>query len=68
MLVRGAFADGSGGRGVYEELTDRGYKVSIVQNPLTSFADDVAAMRRVLERQAGKVILIGHSYGGSVIA
>jgi pimeloyl-ACP methyl ester carboxylesterase len=67
VLVHGAFADGSGWRGVYDELTARGYAVSIVQNPLTSFADDVAATRRVLNRQDGRVILVGHSYGGSVI-
>lgn len=67
VLVHGAFADGSGWRGVYDELTARGYRVSIVQNPLTSFEDDVAATRRVLTRQDGPSILVGHSYGGSVI-
>ncbi|WP_245749741.1 alpha/beta fold hydrolase [Palleronia marisminoris] len=67
VLVHGAFADGSGWRGVYDNLTARGYAVSIVQNPLTSFADDVAATQRVLNRQDGPVILVGHSYGGSVI-
>lgn len=67
VLVHGAFADGSGWRGVYDELTARGYRVSIVQNPLTSFEDDVAATRRVLARQEGPSILVGHSYGGSVI-
>ncbi|WP_119681597.1 alpha/beta fold hydrolase [Indioceanicola profundi] len=67
VLVHGAFADGSGWRGVYDELTARGYKVSIVQNPLTSLADDVAATRRVLNRQDGPAILVGHSYGGTVI-
>jgi pimeloyl-ACP methyl ester carboxylesterase len=67
VLVHGAFADGSGWRGVYDQLTARGYKVSIVQNPLTSFEDDVAATRRVLDRQDGPAILVGHSYGGSVI-
>ncbi|WP_269714887.1 alpha/beta fold hydrolase [Caulobacter sp. NIBR2454] len=67
VLVHGAFADGSGWRGVYDELTSRGYKVSIVQNPLTSLADDVAATRRVLARQDGPAILVGHSYGGTVI-
>lgn len=67
VLVHGAFADGSGWRGVYDVLTARGYVVSIVQNPLTSFADDVAATQRVLNRQDGPVILVGHSYGGSVI-
>jgi pimeloyl-ACP methyl ester carboxylesterase len=68
VLVHGAFADGSGWRGVYDELTSRGYRVTIVQNPLTSFADDVAATRRILARQNGPSILVGHSYGGSVIS
>ncbi|PAQ10456.1 alpha/beta fold hydrolase [Mesorhizobium temperatum] len=67
VLVHGAFADGAGWRGVYDQLTSRGYKVSIVQNPLTSFEDDVAATRRVLARQDGPAILVGHSYGGTVI-
>ena len=67
VLVHGAFADGSGWRGVYDVLTAKGYRVSVVQNPLTSFADDVAATRRVLERQDGPTILVGHSYGGTVI-
>ncbi len=67
VLVHGAFADGSGWRGVYENLTNRGYRVTIVQNPLTSLADDVAATKRALERQDGPVILVGHSWGGTVI-
>lgn len=67
VLVHGAFADGSGWRGVYDELTARGYRVSIVQNPLTGFEDDVNATRRILARQDGPSILVGHSYGGSVI-
>lgn len=67
VLVHGAFADGSGWRGVYDDLTQRGYKVSVVQNPLTSLADDVAATKRVLDRQNGPVILVGHSYGGTII-
>ncbi|GKX35840.1 MAG: alpha/beta hydrolase [Rhizobiaceae bacterium MnEN-MB40S] len=67
VLVHGAFVDGSGWRKVYEELTERGYRVSIVQNPLTSLADDVAATRRVLDRQQGQTILVGHSWGGTVI-
>jgi pimeloyl-ACP methyl ester carboxylesterase len=67
VLVHGAFADGSGWRGVYDDLTSRGYRVTIVQNPLTSFEDDVAATRRILARQDGPSILVGHSYGGSVI-
>jgi pimeloyl-ACP methyl ester carboxylesterase len=67
VLVHGAFADGSGWRGVYDRLTDRGYRVTIVQNPLTSFEDDVAATRRVLDLQDGPTILVGHSWGGTVI-
>ena len=67
VLVHGAFADGAGWRGVFENLTKRGYRVSIVQNPLTSLEDDVAATKRVLERQDGPTILVGHSWGGTVI-
>jgi len=67
VLVHGAFADGSGWRNVYDNLTKRGYRVSIVQNPLTSFEDDVAATRRVLDLQDGPAILVGHSWGGTVI-
>ena len=67
VLVHGAFADGSGWRGVYNELTGRGYRVTIVQNPLTSLADDVAATTRALARQDGPTILVGHSWGGTVI-
>lgn len=67
VLVHGAFADGSGWRGVYDDLTSRGYRVSVVQNPMTSFADDVASTRRILARQDGPTILVGHSYGGAVI-
>ena len=67
VLVHGAFADGSGWRGVYDELTQRGYRVTIVQNPLTSLADDVAATKRALDRQDGPTILVGHSWGGTVI-
>jgi pimeloyl-ACP methyl ester carboxylesterase len=67
VLVHGAFVDGSGWRGVHDELTARGYRVSIVQNPLTSLADDIAATNRVLARQDGPTILVGHSWGGTVI-
>nr|CAD6437952.1 alpha/beta hydrolase [Rhizobium sp. Q54] len=67
VLVHGAFADGSGWRGVYDELSKRGYKVTIVQNPLTSLEDDVAATTRALDRQGGPTILVGHSWGGTVI-
>ena len=67
VLVHGAFADGSGWRGVYENLTARGYHVTIVQNPLTSLADDVAATKRALDKQDGPAVLVGHSWGGTVI-
>ena len=67
VLVHGAWADGSGWNDVHRELGRRGYRVSIVQNPLTSLADDVAAVDRVLARQEGPVLLVGHSYGGAVI-
>ncbi|MBP3125736.1 alpha/beta hydrolase [Thalassospira sp. ER-Se-21-Dark] len=67
VLVHGAFADGSGWRGVYNDLTARGYNVTIVQNPLTSLADDVAATKRALDRQDGPTVLVGHSWGGTVI-
>ncbi|HZG10316.1 MAG TPA: hypothetical protein VEZ70_15200 [Allosphingosinicella sp.] len=53
VIVHGAFADASGWRGVDDELTGRGYNVRLVQNPLASLADDVAATRRVLARQQG---------------
>jgi pimeloyl-ACP methyl ester carboxylesterase len=67
VLVHGAFADGSGWRGVYNELTQRGYRVTIVQNPLTSLADDVTATKRALDRLDGPAVLVGHSWGGTVI-
>lgn len=67
VLVHGAFADGSGWRGVYDDLNRRGYHVTIVQNPLTSLADDVQATQRVLDRQDGPAILVGRSWGGTVI-
>ncbi|MGO4291872.1 alpha/beta hydrolase [Chitinophaga sp. RAB17] len=67
VLVHGAFADGSGYKGVYEALTKQGYHVTIVQNPLTSLEDDVAATKLVLDAQDGPTILAGHSWGGVVI-
>jgi pimeloyl-ACP methyl ester carboxylesterase len=67
VLVHGAWADGSGWRGVYDVLVKNGYNVSIVQEPETSFQDDVAATKRVLALQDGPCILVAHSYGGAVI-
>jgi pimeloyl-ACP methyl ester carboxylesterase len=66
VLVHGAWADGSGWKGVYEILTKHGYKVSIVQEPETSFKDDVEATKRVIAQQDGPCILVAHSYGGAV--
>src|SRR5882672_1837084 len=67
VLVHGAWADGSGWKGVYDILLKDGYNVSIVQEPETSFRDDVAATKRILAQQGGPCILVGHSYGGAVI-
>jgi pimeloyl-ACP methyl ester carboxylesterase len=67
VLVHGAFVDGSSWNGVVAKLQQKGYRVSSVQNPLTSLADDVAATRRVLARQEGPTMLVGHSWGGVVI-
>jgi len=67
VLVHGAWADTSGWRAVHDLLCAGGYVVSAVQSPLTSLADDVAAVRRVLARQNGATLLVGHSYGGAVI-
>lgn len=67
VLVHGAFADGSGYRGVYENLTKQGYHVTVVQNPLTSLEDDVTATQLALDAQDGPTILAGHSWGGAVI-
>jgi pimeloyl-ACP methyl ester carboxylesterase len=67
VLVHGAWVDGSGWKPVYEILTRDGYRVSVVQEPLTSIEDDVAATKRILDLQKGPCILVGHSYGGSII-
>ncbi|HEY0791069.1 MAG TPA: alpha/beta hydrolase [Chthoniobacterales bacterium] len=67
VLVHGAFVDGSGWQSVYRLLVKDGYYVTLVQQPLTSLEDDVAAAKRILDRQDGPCILVGHSYGGAVI-
>lgn len=67
VLVHGGFVDGSGWEGVHNILTKDGYKVTVVQNPTTSLADDVAVTRRAIAAQDGPAILVGHSYGGVVI-
>ena len=67
VLVHGGFVDGSGWEDAYRILKKDGYRVSIVQNPTTTLADDVAATKRVIAEQQGPVILVVHSYGGVVI-
>jgi len=67
VLVHGAFADGSSWDRVIPLLQAKGLKVVAVQNPLTSLADDVAAAKRVIDAQSGPVILVGHSWAGTVI-
>ena len=67
VLVHGAWADGSGWKGVYDILLKDDYNVSIVQEPETSFKDDVAATKRVIAQQDGPCVVVAHSYGGAVI-
>ncbi len=67
VLVHGGFVDGSGWQGVYKILRKDGYTVRIVQNPTISLAGDVAATRLIVDAQEGRVLLVGHSYGGAVI-
>ncbi|UCI34374.1 alpha/beta fold hydrolase [Mesorhizobium sp. B4-1-4] len=68
VLVHGGFVDGSGWEGVYNQLKKDGYDVTIVQNPTTSLADDVAFTKRAIAAAPGNVILVGHSYGGVVVS
>ena len=67
VLVHGAWVDASGWKPVYEILTKEGFHVTMVQEPETSFADDVTAAKRILDVQDGPTLLVGHSYGGSII-
>jgi pimeloyl-ACP methyl ester carboxylesterase len=67
ILVHGAWADGSSWNDVVPLLQKKGLTVVAVQNPLSSLADDVAATQRAIDRQPGKVLLVGHSWGGVVI-
>lgn len=68
VLVHGGFVDGSGWQSVYDILKKDGYDVTIVQNPTTSLADDVAVTRRAIAAAEGPVVLVGHSYGGVVVS
>ena len=67
VLVHGGFVDGAGWEGVYNILRKDGFDVSVVQNPTTTLADDVAATRQAISKARGSVVLVGHSYGGVVI-
>ncbi|HEY9212546.1 MAG TPA: alpha/beta hydrolase [Ancylobacter sp.] len=67
VLVHGAWVDASGWKPVYDILVKDGFNVTMVQEPETSFPDDVAAAKRVLDLQDGPTLLVGHSYGGSII-
>ncbi|WP_349961108.1 alpha/beta hydrolase [Rhizobium sp. ZPR3] len=68
VIVHGALADGSGWRKTADILEKDGFNVTVVQEPITSLADDVAATNRVLDLQKGPSLLVGHSYGGMVIS
>src|ERR1700731_3807094 len=67
VLVHGAWVNGSGWKPVFEILVKDGYHVSVAEHPLTSFSDDVTAVKRVMAMQDGPTILVGHSYGGAII-
>jgi pimeloyl-ACP methyl ester carboxylesterase len=67
VLVHGAFADGSGWEAVANVLKNDGYMVSVVQHPETSYADDQKYTKAAIDAMDGPVVLVGHSYGGSVI-
>src|SRR5262249_25283636 len=67
VLVHGAWVDASGWKPVYDILAKEGFNVTMVQEPETSFADDVTAAKRILDLQVGPTLLVGHSYGGSIL-
>ena len=67
VIVHGAFADGSDWAKVIPLLQAKGVRVTAVQNPLTSLDDDVATAKRAIDAAPGKVVLVGHSWGGTVI-
>src|ERR1700730_13724546 len=67
VIVHGALVDGSGWRAVHDILTGHGFHVTVVQEPPPGLAEDVEATKRVIDQQTGPVVLVGHSYGGSVI-
>src|SRR6202045_2394779 len=68
VLVHGAFADGSGWAAVAKILEQDGYTVSVPQPPETSYADDQKYTKAAIDAMGGPVVLVGHSYGGSIIS
>ena len=68
VLVHGAWVDGSGWRGVYDELTRKGYRVTVTQHPTTALEEDADHVRRALAAQDGPTVLVGHSYGGVILS
>jgi pimeloyl-ACP methyl ester carboxylesterase len=68
VLIHGGFVDGSGWQQVYDVLKANGFRVNVVQNPTQSLDGDVDATLRVLDTLAGRVVLVGHSYGGAVVS
>jgi pimeloyl-ACP methyl ester carboxylesterase len=67
VFVRGLFADGSCWSDVISRLQPKGFNITSVQNPLTTLPDSVAAAERVLARQDGPTVLVGHSFGGMIV-
>ena len=67
VLVHGAFADGSGWEAAAKILMKKGYKVSVAQPPETSYAEDQKYTKAAIDAMGGPVVLVGHSYGGSII-
>lgn len=67
VIVHGALADGSGWRKVHDLLKQQGYRVTIVQPPMTSLQHDIDATRPILNLQDGPSLLVGHSYGGMIV-
>ncbi len=67
VLVHGAWADGSSWWKIIPLLQAKGFRVACTQNPLTSVAEDVASANRIINAQDGPVLLVGHSYGGTII-
>jgi pimeloyl-ACP methyl ester carboxylesterase len=68
VLVHGAFADASGWADVIRPLQKKGYDVTAVENPLSSYAEDVATTKRLIDAQKGPVVVVAHSYGGAVMS